>query len=159
MKRMLFGLVAGLAIVVLLDQPAWAQRGRRPNRFRDRPATSPYLNLFRGDTDPAINYHRLVRPELEFRAFDERQSRSMLNLENRFDTEVFGAFEEAPSEVDLGGSGHPTYFMNHLGYFPFNDRGASGRRSGSRQANRNSRSRSRGIRGIPRVPGVHNIGR
>src|SRR5262245_3364243 len=36
--------------------------------YNNRPAFSPYLNLLRPGTNPAINFYGLVRPQQEFRS-------------------------------------------------------------------------------------------
>jgi hypothetical protein len=150
MNRLLVVSAVALALVSVLDDTASAQRRRRPNRFRDRPAVSPYLNLFRGDTDPGFNYFRLVRPELEFRAFNERQLQTNFRIEGQLGA-IEGALGQPAPATTLGGTGHPTFFMNHFGAYKF-ERG--GRRSGrNRSEGLRTRSTSRVRSRVPNVRG------
>lgn len=149
MTRLLIVSAAALTLVTFLGDTASAQRRRRANRYRDRPAVSPYLNLFRGDEDPGFNYFRLVRPELEFREFNERQRRAFDQLEGEFGA-IQGAFAESPPVTTLGGTGHPTYFMNYQGAYTFGRGG--GRRAGRRPQSPERRFGRVGSR-IPNVRG------
>jgi hypothetical protein len=64
MKRMLFLLVGLLGVLARPDlAPAQVPFGQFPS---PRPPVSPYLNLNRPGTDPAINYYGIVRPQLQF---------------------------------------------------------------------------------------------
>src|SRR4051794_19633319 len=60
---------------------AWAQPGPRYTPPSARPAVSPYLNLTRTGTDPAINYYGIVRPQLEFNNSIQNLNRQVGALE------------------------------------------------------------------------------
>lgn len=145
MQRILLAVAVAMTLLAGSQRPAWAQRRRPYNPYRDRPVTSPYLNLFRGDTDPGFNYHRLVRPELDFRSAQSRQQQSLMQLEGRFDAAV-QAFDEADSGITLGGTGHPSYYMNYFGYYQFRP-SQSRDRSAARDIRRPRAGRTR----IPRA--------
>jgi hypothetical protein len=75
------------------------------------PPVSPYLNLLRAGSDPAINYYGLVRPEIEFR-------NSIQNLQQQVET--------VNTQINAGGdvvnglpvTGHPVQFFNYSHYYP-----------------------------------------
>jgi hypothetical protein len=75
-----------------------------------RPVFSPYLNLLRGGTNPAINYYGLVRPEIDFR-------NSILGLQQQVDAQA-AATATAEGAGALG-TGHPTQFNNLSHYFNY----------------------------------------
>src|SRR5262249_54130740 len=74
------------------------------------PVVSPYLNLLRRGSSPAVNYYGLVRPEFEFRS-DIRQLQQQVNTV---------AADQAAAEQAAGipYTGHPTMFNNPSHYFP-----------------------------------------
>jgi hypothetical protein len=94
--------------------------GRSPNT---RPAFSPYLNLLRRGTPPAINYYGIVRPELELRSDIGQLQTQVGTLQN----EVQGGVVD-PSGAVIPYTGHPTQFMNYGPYFA-GVNAASGRRA------------------------------
>jgi hypothetical protein len=85
-----------------------------------RPVFSPYLNLLNGNTNPAINYYGLVRPEIEFRS-------SLQQLQQQVN-----ALPPAPGVAEIGipVTGHTTQFLNYSHFFagPGPNAGAAGRR-------------------------------
>lgn len=98
-----------LLLVLLAAEPGLAQTpasspSRRPNT---RPTVSPYLNLLRRG-NPALNYHGIVRPQVEFRSNFQQLQQQL--------TTVGQAAEEA-READLPTTGHPIRFMNYSQYF------------------------------------------
>src|SRR5262245_51148744 len=75
-----------------------------------RPPVSPYINLLRPGTNPAINYYGLVRPQVEFR-------NNILGLQQQvgaLDTQV--GIDEAGMAA-FPTTGHPVAFMNYSHYF------------------------------------------
>ena len=71
-----------------------------------RPTVSPYLNLFRGG-NPAINYHNLIRPQLEVQS-------SLRVLETQTDLLGLTITETQPI---TGITGASSQFMTHRRYF------------------------------------------
>jgi hypothetical protein len=82
-----------------------------------RPTVSPYLNLLRGGTNPAINYYGLVRPQFEF-------SRQMRQVESELASQehTLRGLEE---ETGVAATGHAAGFMNYLHYYNFGDQRSS----------------------------------
>jgi hypothetical protein len=107
MTRSILGLAS---FVGLLCVGAGEGRAQPPAPGVPRPTFSPYLNLARPGTNPAINYYGLVRPEMQFR-------QSILNLQSSVaaNQQSLGALE-AEREA-LRGTGHSIQFMNYGGYF------------------------------------------
>jgi hypothetical protein len=91
-----------------------------------RPVFSPYLNLLNGNTNPAINYYGLVRPEIDFR-------NSLQQLQQQVNT-----LPTTPGVPDVAGlpvTGHTTQFLNYSHfYFAGQSAGAAGRRPTGPQA-------------------------
>jgi hypothetical protein len=75
-----------------------------------RPTFSPYLNLNRGGTSPAINYYGIVRPQ--FQARSEFQSLEQQAANNRQAITDLGT---PPSGLPT--TGHSVAFLNTMGYF------------------------------------------
>jgi hypothetical protein len=94
-----------LVAVIAWGGPAAAQP---PGPPVPRPAFSPYLNLLRPGTSPAINYYGLVRPEQAARQ-SLQAVQSAVSANQRTIQELFGN--------DLGQTGVPSQFLNHGGFF------------------------------------------
>jgi hypothetical protein len=79
-----------------------------------RPAFSPYLNLARPGTAPALNYYGLVRPEVQFR-------QNIQNLQGAVtaNQQAIGGVQADVTGVSV--TGHPTQFLNYGGYFLSNN--------------------------------------
>lgn len=85
------------------------------NPYTMRPPTSPYLNLLRdGGQNLGFNYHRLVRPELEFRQHNLEQFRDLQGVERRQEQTERGV---QTLWSQLGPTGHSTSFQSYGGYF------------------------------------------
>jgi hypothetical protein len=85
------------------------------------PPVSPYLNLLRSGSSPAINYFGLVRPEIDFRNSLQQIQQQISGLPG-----AAGYDPNAPLST-----GHPTQFMNYSHYFGNNPaRGMSTGRTG-----------------------------
>jgi hypothetical protein len=89
--------------------------------YMNRPAVSPYLNLLRGGTNPAINYYGLVRPEFQFRRSINALSRDIQETQTDINTGQAGAALQ---------TGHPVQFMN-LSHFYGGGQGSTLGRSGT----------------------------
>src|SRR5262249_3436964 len=113
MKRILWSGVAAFGwLVGLACGPAAAQPplGRPPTNPPSRPPGSPFTNLFRGGTNPAINYYGLVRPQQEFRSDLTQLQQQRLQA---------GALLTLPDQgvSTIPTTGHPTRFFNYSHYF------------------------------------------
>jgi hypothetical protein len=121
-------LLTGLGLLsFLLPGPAFAQYypgsvgssyQRNPGIPFQRPAVSPYLNLFNGGTNPAINYFGIIRPQIEFR-------NSLLQMQQQI---AMGEQSTSDLATTLGmvTTGHPSFFMSHRKYFQNVGTGAAG---------------------------------
>ena len=109
MNRLLVPLIALGSLV----SPAWLQ-AQAPGPYvrpttnpYSQPVFSPYLNLLRNGTNPAVNYYGIVRPEINAR-------NSIRSLEQQINA-LPGTGTEEPG---LPGSGHATQFNNLSHFFP-----------------------------------------
>jgi hypothetical protein len=123
MKRVMLSLfVVGLAIS--LAPQASAQVPGIGGGYRP-PTVSPYLNLLRRGTLPAINYQGLVRPQLETNeALRRLQQQATTNQQN---IQQLESGEFLPT-------GHPTQFLNHNRFFLTQTGGTAGGTAGGRPA-------------------------
>ena len=111
-----------LAVFSAADQRAGAQSPRSVGRPTVnphlRPTTSPYLNLLRDNgQNTALNYYRLVRPEMEFRRANVEQLRSIERLGRRVEEQAEQLEQLQSPTSRLGPTGHATSFLNYGGYF------------------------------------------
>jgi hypothetical protein len=93
---------------ILAGQSARAQQpgGLDPSR---RPAVSPYVNLLRTGSSPAINYYGIVRPEIMFgNALNQLQSQQA-TLANQQ--------QDQAAAIALPATGHRSGFMTQGKYF------------------------------------------
>jgi hypothetical protein len=74
-----------------------------------RPVFSPYLNLLRRDSSPAINYYGLVRPQLVTQGALQSLQQQVNSVRQM---EAAGA-----AATDLPVTGQPVTFLNTGGYF------------------------------------------
>src|SRR5437879_5398268 len=76
-----------------------------------RPAVSPYNNLIRAGTDPAINYYGLVRPEIAFRNAIQQLDQEQANLyqQQQQDLATYNALP--PTGQGAGFMTQSKYFM------------------------------------------------
>ena len=81
--------------------------GPRPLTGANTPPVSPYLNLLRPGTSPAINYYGLVRPQADF-----RNAVQALQAQFGYAQQAAGAQAGDPLAT-----GHPVYFLNYSAYF------------------------------------------
>jgi len=105
MTRTMWALLA----VALASATAGAQPplGPRPLTGVNTPPVSPYLNLLRPGTSPAINYYGLVRPEMNF-----------LNSVQALQAQLGYVQQAAGLQAgEIGTTGHPAFFLNHGTYF------------------------------------------
>ena len=103
------------ALATLAAGPAFAQY--TPGQYTSpyaRPPVSPYINLLRPGTNPAINYYGLVRPQVNMynslRNLQQQQAASVPNPNE---------MQQGPQEIVTG---HHASFMTDSRYF-LNDAG------------------------------------
>ena len=109
-RTMILVVAVSLAAVFLAPGLASAQRPAGPPRVTS-PTVSPYLNLVRRGTIPAVNYYGLVRPEQEMRRNLQTLQRQV--SQNRSDLDVMAAGADAGLPI----TGKSASFMNTSGYF------------------------------------------
>ena len=105
MTRFLWAmLIGGLCAVGASAQPPV---GPRPLTGANTPPVSPYLNLLRPGTSPAVNYYGLVRPQVNF-----------LGSVQALQAQVGYAQQASALQAGEGmTTGHPVYFLNYQSYF------------------------------------------
>ena len=102
------------------------------------PAFSPYLNLNRFGSSPALNYYGIVRPQLDAYAATQ-------NLQQQITTNS-QTLSGAGSATDLPATGHSIRFLNTSRYF-LNFGGATGgQATGGRYFGGNVGGQATGIR-------------
>jgi hypothetical protein len=99
---------AGIADAQQFGQPGFY------NPYLNQPRLSPYLNIVRGGSNPAINYYLGTLPEVERRATQAVYGNAIIRLERQV-TGLESTEEDLPPQAN---SGHPAYFANTGGYFP-----------------------------------------
>jgi hypothetical protein len=110
--------LAALALLTSACPATYAQNPYGPGYLpNQRPAISPYLNLYRGGQSPSLNYFTLVRPEFNaLNTFQGIQQQQTLDQQAITDLRASNA---------LPVTGHVPTFLNTGGYFP--GRGGAGR--------------------------------
>ncbi|MCI0461936.1 MAG: hypothetical protein L0Z62_33710 [Gemmataceae bacterium] len=104
MKYLWFAVLAAVGLCGGLVEGTAQAQGRI-----SRPTVSPYLNLTRRDSNPAINYYNLVRPEFAFRkAIGQLEQQSTTTQQTLTDLQT---------GESLPATGHPVAFQSHLRYF------------------------------------------
>lgn len=113
------------------------QLGARPSyNWRYGNPVSPYLNLNRIGSNPAVNYYGLVRPQVD-------TARSLQNLQTEIAQGGAGQMHVGPGDAlqpsSMLATGHPVAFFNTSHYFGMNLRGgASPGNSGVGMGGRNN---------------------
>jgi hypothetical protein len=120
--------VLGLAPAASAQQGLGTLGQYSPPPGLSRPILSPYMNMTRPGTNPAINYYGLVRPQI-----DTNQNLSQLQQQfQQLDTGINqGMTTGAPQAGSMLTTGHPVVFMNYGTYFPLFTRGGSPYRGGA----------------------------
>jgi hypothetical protein len=115
MKRITF---AALAAVALSPGVLHAQLGPyvQPQTYNPyaRPTISPYLNMVRPGTNPALNYYGLVRPQIQTSRALQAFQQELLPVAGG----LAPAVEQAGAVSNLPTTGHKTSFYNYSTYFP-----------------------------------------
>ena len=110
MRRVLVAAVSCGLLIVMSSDAAHAQS---PPRASDRPTVSPYLDLLRGG-DTAFNYHRRVKPEMEWRSATSQNRQSIGQLQQDQ--------TRGESASKLSGTGHASQFQNFSHFYPSRNR-------------------------------------
>jgi hypothetical protein len=105
--RLMLQLAASAVVVALGVTDAQAQGPGRSIGMTPPPGYSPYLNLLRPGTNPAINYYGLVRPQQAF-------AQSMQFLQGELMSQPTLADSQSGGPATTG---HSIFFMNYGGYF------------------------------------------
>ena len=101
------GLLCLLALLGLLA-PAGPPQANAQGPAQ-RPAVSPFLNLNRRGTSPALNYYNLVRPEVEFRNSAQQLQQQITNNQQ--------AISGLQAAQGLRATGQRAQFMTHTRFF------------------------------------------
>src|SRR3954469_12280831 len=106
MTRLMWAALTAAPLIAAAPRPH-PPLGPRPLTGVNTPPVSPYLNLLRPGTSPAINYYGIVRPEMNF-----------MNSVQALQAQLGYAQQAgALSTGEVGTTGHPAFFLNHGGYF------------------------------------------
>jgi hypothetical protein len=112
----ILGVAAGAVLLLAGDRasaqfPAGPGGPIGPPAPTSRPAFSPYLNLTRNGTSPAINYFGLVRPQMAAQQSFQSLQQQIGGI-RQAEVQALGAVNP---ELPL--TGQPVYFLNTGGYF------------------------------------------
>jgi hypothetical protein len=117
-------LAVATVLLLALSHSANAQRPPRVGTPPPSPPTfSPYLNLLRGGTNPAINYYGLVRPEFAWRRAVGQLGEEIQQTQADVAAQGGGTLQ----------TGHPVQFLNLSHYYA-----GPGQPSGARSAGRST---------------------
>jgi hypothetical protein len=107
------GLFGGLFVLLM----TWAVEPVRGQAYSldpsRKPAVSPYINLLRTGSSPAINYYGIVRPEIAFR----NQLFQVEGQQTAFGTQLGAQQQDLARATALPPTGHHSGFMTHGKYF------------------------------------------
>jgi hypothetical protein len=107
-------LVAG-ARTSLAQLPVGSSFGVPASQQINNPAVSPFLNLAQPGINPGVAYQTLVAPQLQLSNAVALQQQQIGVLQQAT-APGHTAPQQAPGTILA--TGHPTSFMNTLGYFP-----------------------------------------
>jgi hypothetical protein len=110
MSRLPLWVACAVPVLVGAADAARAQPPVPGGPAATRPAYSPYLNLARPGTAPALNYYGLVRPEVQFR-------QSIQNLQGAVNANQQAIGGVQAEVTGVAATGHSTQFLNYGGYF------------------------------------------
>ncbi|MDZ4779163.1 MAG: hypothetical protein SGJ19_02810 [Planctomycetia bacterium] len=107
-------LVMTLGIMAMANSADAQGGGSRGNAARariQRPTVSPYLNLYRQDTEDLPTYQTLVRPQVQQQRVNQVQQSELTQLRSQLAT------EQARQQQPLPTTGHVSYFRHYSHYF------------------------------------------
>ena len=88
--------------------------GYNPPQMMAPPAVSPYLNLNRPGSLPAINYYGLVRPQLQ----TQQQLQGLQYQQGALATNLGGGMVVPGQQVMMATTGHPVFYFDYARFFP-----------------------------------------
>lgn len=90
------------------------------NNFSPAPTVSPYLNLFREDSNgnDDFNYNTLVRPMLEQQRINDQLQRQSYDVQRRLQSIAAQADFNPQGDPNQAPTGHQTVFQYHGHYYP-----------------------------------------
>jgi len=100
-------LTAALMFAALCGWPTNAMAqfgGSQPSS----PTISPYINLLRSDSSPALNYYGLVRPQQEFAQQNQQLGQGLQSLQMQ--SSSMPMYSGGYGYSQLGATGHPVMF-------------------------------------------------
>jgi hypothetical protein len=116
MKRMILAAVAALVLAPGVSHaqlgPYVQPMGTNPYQ---RPTISPYLNMIRPGTNPALNYYGLVRPQMQAMRSMQVFQQDLNTVANMV---VFPEAQQTGPQTNLPITGHSVSFYNYSTYFP-----------------------------------------
>lgn len=86
------------------------------------PSVTPYLNLGGFPVGGVDNYYSLVRPQLEQQRINERNRQLQVRQQQQLQQVAARAPYDVRGDETVTATGHPSVFLNTLGYFPQSDR-------------------------------------
>jgi hypothetical protein len=107
-------LIAG-APTSLAQLPAGSTFGVPASQQINNPAVSPFLNLAQPGINPGVAYQTLVAPQLQLSNAVALQQQQIGVLQQAV-TPGRTSTQQAPGTILA--TGHPTSFLNTMGYFP-----------------------------------------
>ena len=108
MKHLTRTAVIGMGLLLTASGGRLEAQGRYSLNPRNNPAVSPYVNLLRPGSDPAVNYFGIVRPEIDYQRAIQQLQQGEATLSSQ-QQDLTGAV--------LRPTGHATGFMTQSRYF------------------------------------------
>jgi hypothetical protein len=102
-----------------------AQRNRVTRRAaaaQRTPSFSPYLNLLRNDTNPALNYYTLVRPQVRQDQTNRMRQAELDELQNEMEPQ---SSHQRGTPQRVRATGHASRYMDYQRYFGSNRQAGS----------------------------------
>jgi hypothetical protein len=92
------------------------------------PIISPYLNMNRTGTAPAINYYGIVKPQMESQqAIQQLQQQYQMTQNNGLARNPYASQNSLSGEQEMAATGRPLGgYFNYSHYFPLYYRGGNG---------------------------------
>jgi hypothetical protein len=114
-------ILSSVIVLAFLAVPASAQTNQRPPRQSSRytpskPTVSPYMNLFRNDTDNVPNYQTLVRPQIQQQAVNQQVARNLDRQQVAVQSLQQEVLHQRQPSIRSTGTGATTNNYSH--YFP-----------------------------------------
>ncbi len=110
-----------------------AERVSAQQPYAPSPAVSPYINLLRRGSDPAINYFGIVRPIVDQQAFNQQVFTGQQQMAGQLQQlqDQTSQYEASPESPHLAITGHSTQLMSQNRYFQTRGTGSLGAPTGT----------------------------